>query len=91
MGVKELAIVLSVEKGQWQWKAIERTHTLTHVHILAKTVLQQQQKQQKQENQATTYGEKAATPSQGAKGSTRARERERERAIRIINYTLLLL
>lgn len=89
MGVKELAIVLSVEKGQWQWKAIERTHTLTHVHILAKTVLQQQQ--QKQENQATTYGEKAATPSQGAKGSTRARERERERAIRIINYTLLLL
>lgn len=88
MGVKELAIVLSVEKGQWQWKAIERTHTLTHVYILAKTVLQQQQKQ---ENQATTYGEKAATPSQGAKGSTRARERERERAIRIINYTLLLL
>lgn len=88
MGVKELAIVLSVEKGQWQWKAIERTHTLTHVHILAKTVLQQQQKQ---ENQATTYGEKAATPSQGAKGSTRERERERERAIRIINYTLLLL
>jgi len=66
MCVKELAIVLCVEKGQWQ--AIERTHT--HVHMLAKTVLQQQQQQQ-QEKQATTYGEKAASPSQGAKGSER--------------------
>jgi len=30
MCVKELAIVLSVEKGQWQ--AIERTHTHTCAH-----------------------------------------------------------
>lgn len=62
--------------------------------MLAKTVLQQQQ----QEKQATTYGEKAASPSQGAKGRQGERERESERAaaaaeraIRIINYTLLLL